>query len=97
MQIAIWVSSISFHAYADIAFESTTDVSTLVLLLSLSLCIDIFCLPNSLISYAPSFLFIKKILLIAIIKCYKGGKGITDLKSALQVCVDSQFKPSLPV
>ncbi|CAN6699345.1 unnamed protein product [Malus baccata var. baccata] len=25
LKIAIWVSSISFHAYADIAFESTTD------------------------------------------------------------------------
>lgn len=27
MQITIWVSSISFHAYADITFESKSDVS----------------------------------------------------------------------
>ena len=27
MQITIWVSSISFHAYAEITFQSTSDVS----------------------------------------------------------------------
>lgn len=29
LQITIWFSSISFHAYADISFESTSDVSLL--------------------------------------------------------------------
>lgn len=27
MQITIWVSSVSLHAYADISFKSTSDVS----------------------------------------------------------------------
>lgn len=33
MQITLWVSSMSFHAYTDITFESTSDVSTLGMLL----------------------------------------------------------------
>jgi hypothetical protein len=28
LQITIWVSRISFYAYADIAFESSSDVSS---------------------------------------------------------------------
>lgn len=28
VQINVWISAISFHAYADISFEETSDVST---------------------------------------------------------------------
>lgn len=45
MQITVWISSISFHAYADIVFESKTDVSTFVLhhlFLSVSLSLSLW-------------------------------------------------------
>ncbi|XP_062028895.1 probable histone acetyltransferase type B catalytic subunit [Rosa rugosa] len=54
--ITIWVSSISFDTYADIASEGTADVC----------CTDC-------------------------VKCCKGGKGITDLKLALEVWIDYHF------
>lgn len=98
MQISIWVSSISFHAYADIAYQSSSDVSNgvqlplmgdkdrfmvflpLFLVVVICLCYKLFCC-------AYNFLLLY-IILIGNIICYKGGKGITDLKSALQVFIN---------
>ncbi|KAL0315733.1 UNVERIFIED_CONTAM: Histone acetyltransferase type B catalytic subunit [Sesamum radiatum] len=56
LKITVWLSSISFHAYADISFESTSDFQVFL--------------------WFSTDCFFYNI--------YKGGKGITDLKSSLQ-------------
>ena len=67
MQITIWVSSISFHAFADIKFQSTSDVSTDFLV---SLYIAQLVLSISLVSEGgSSFMFLNGILLSSVIVC----------------------------
>ena len=38
LQINVWISAISFHGYADISFEETSDVSIVYLIVAHNLC-----------------------------------------------------------
>lgn len=65
MQITIWVSSVSLHAYADISFKSTSDVSiTLIIWFSWMKCELIFDLANIDLTCRNNFIIWKYMLKI---------------------------------
>lgn len=76
-QINVWINSISLHSYADITYQSTINVS-------------VDCICYSLGCLYTAFQNVIYYLILSFCYLFQGDKGITDLKSALQVSINSQ-------